>query len=248
MNYKKINKIHVNDFFSKIYNLLFYLKLLICNILILVFLILKKNFYLNKTKIGIIGLPHHQNIGNILLKYSIFITLSKNGFEPYIIGKHFKKDNITILKKFVNLRIISNYTEIKEQDYDILMVNSDQTWRKWNEDFYDIAFLNFSKKWKIHKFIYATSIGFKKWCFNKEDENVAKNLLKNFTGVSVREKGLSNLIKKHLGINADFVLDPTLLIDKKYYLKIIENYRNFPYLNENYILTYKLKHYKVKKK
>ena len=83
---------------------------------------------------------------------------------------------------------------------------------------------------------------------NKEDENVAKNLLKNFTGVSVREKGLSNLIKKHLGINADFILDPALLIDKKYYLKIIENYRNFPFLNENFIFTYKLKHYKVKKK
>ena len=194
-----------------------------------------------------IGLPHHQNIGNVLLKYSIFITLSKNGFEPYIIGRQFKKANITVLKKLVNLRIISNFSEIKEKDYNILMVNSDQTWRKWNGDFYDVAFLKFAKNWRIHKFIYATSIGFKDWKFNKEDEKIAKNLLKNFTGISVREKSLSNLIKKHLGIKADFVLDPTLLIDKKYYLKIIENYRSFP-INEKFILTYKLKHNQLKKK
>ena len=47
----------------------------------------------------------------------MFITLSNMGFEPYIIGKHFKKDNITILKQLVNLRIISNFSEIKEQEY-----------------------------------------------------------------------------------------------------------------------------------
>lgn len=130
----------------------------------------------------------------------------------------------------------------------MLMVNSNQTWRKWNKDFYDIAFLKFSKKWRIHKFIYATSFGFNNCNFNKKDEKIAKNLLKDFRGISVRERGLSNLIKKHLGIKADFVLDPTLLIDKEYYLKIIESYRSFPYLNEKYILTYKIKHYKIKKK
>ena len=247
MNNKNNNKKYHYKFYYSIYRQV-YLKLFIFIALILVSLMLKKIFFIYKKKIGVIGLPHHQNIGNVLLKYSIFITLSKNGFEPYIIGRQFKKANITVLKKLVNLRIISNFSEIKEKDYNILMVNSDQTWRKWNGDFYDVAFLKFAKNWRIHKFIYATSIGFKDWKFNKEDEKIAKNLLKNFTGISVREKSLSNLIKKHLGIKADFVLDPTLLIDKKYYLKIIENYRSFPYINEKFILTYKLKHNQLKKK
>ena len=83
---------------------------------------------------------------------------------------------------------IPNFSEIKEKDYTILIVNSDQTWRKWNTDFYDIAFLRFAKDWNVPKFIYATSIGFNKWSFNKTDENLAKILLKNFTGISVREK------------------------------------------------------------
>ena len=248
MNYKINIKKCINIFIYNNNRYLIIIKLFCCIFYILLILILNTFYIKNNKKIGIIGLPHHQNIGNILLKYSMFITLSNMGFEPYIIGKHFKKDNITILKKLVNLRIISNFSEIKEKDYNILVVNSDQTWRKWNKDFYDIAFLKFAKKWRIHKFVYATSIGFNKWKFNKTDENIAKKLLKNFSGISVREKGLSTLIKKHLGIKAYYVLDPTLLIDKKYYLKIIEKYRYFPNLNENFILTYKIKHIKVKKK
>ena len=137
---------------------------------------------------------------------------------------------------------IPNFSEIKEKDYNILIVNSDQTWRKWNTDFYDIAFLRFAKDWNVPKFIYATSIGFNKWSFNKTDENLAKILLKNFTGISVREKSLIEFIKKHLGFKAVYVLDPTLLIEKKYYLKIIEKYKNGVNLNNNYLFTYRINH------
>ena len=56
----------------------------------------------------------------------------------------------------------------------------------------------------------------------KRDQNIIKILLKNFTGVSVREKNSVELINKYLGIKPLFVLDPTLLIDKKYYLNIID--------------------------
>ena len=41
-------------------------------------------------------------------------------------------------------------------------------------------------------------------------------ILKNFTGISVREKGSIKLIEHHLGFKPTFVLDPTLLIYKKY--------------------------------
>ena len=37
------------------------------------------------------------------------------------------------------------------------------------------------------------------------------------------------------------MLDPTLLINKKYYLKIIKNYKCFINKNEKYIFTYKVK-------
>ena len=122
--------------------------------------------------------------------------------------------------------LINNFSEINENDFDILMVNSDQTWRKWDKYFYDIAFLKFAENWKKPKFVYGASLGSENWKFNQSDVKIARHLLKNFTGISVREKSAIKLIEKNLGFKAQFVLDPTLLIDKKYYLDLINNYKS----------------------
>ena len=156
----------------------------------------------------------------------MFIKLSELGYYPIIVGTKFPNNNISFIKKAVNMRLIKNFSEIKENDFDILMVNSDQTWRKCMNYFYDVAFLKFAEHWNKIKFNYGSSLGVKVWTFNKEDEKIAKNLLKNFTGLSVREISDVELIKKHLGFKVQFVLDPTLLIDKKYYLKLIKNFKS----------------------
>ncbi len=194
--------------------------------------------HFNLKKIGVIGLEHSQNIGNNLVKYSISIILKELGFIPYIIGRKFKNHDISFLKTYTKLKVINNFQQIKETNYDILMVNSDQTWRKWDQYFYDIAFLQFAKKWNKPKFIYAASLGLNTWEFTKEDETTAKILLKNFTGISVREKGSIKLIESHLGFKPKFVLDPTLLIDQKYYLKLINNYKNDISIDNSFIFIY----------
>ena len=77
------------------------------------------------------------------------------------------------------------------------------------------------------------------WVFNKSDEIIANRLLKNFTDISVRDLGLVQLIKNHLRLKASLVLDPTLLIHKKYYLKIIKNYKN-DFYKKKYIFIYQV--------
>ena len=203
----------------------------------------------NKKKIGVIGLAHSQNIGNILLKYAISIKLCQLGLEPYIIGKKYKGNDISLLQQTTKVRIINNsFTEIKENEYDILMVNSDQTWRKWDKDFYDVAFLKFANNWNIPKLVYAASLGFDTWEFNKKDENIAKYLLKNFTAISVREINSVKLIKDHLDIKSIFVLDPTFLIDKKYYLNLIKDFKNNDdFINQNFIFVYSVTNSKILK-
>lgn len=200
------------------------------------------NYYnIKKKKIGVIGVRHCFNIGANLLKYAMSIKLSEYGFEPFIIGTHYKNYDISFLQRTTNLIIIkNNFSEIKKYNFDILMVNSDQTWRKFDKFFYDYAFLNFAKNWKIPKFIYGASLGYNYWTLNKEDEKVSKKLLKNFKGISVREKGTIKLIHQHLGIKPDFVLDPTLLIDKKYYLRLIKVIKNKNDFKQNYIFIYSL--------
>ena len=147
--------------------------------------------------------------------------------------------DISFLKNNTNYIIINNsFNEIKKDEYDILMVNSDQTWRKFDKHFYDYGFLRFAENWTTPKFIYGASLGYSEWYFTKKETSIIKHLLQNFTGISVREKGSIDLIYKHLQIKPVFVLDPTLLIDKKYYLNLINNYKRTP--NENYIFVYLL--------
>lgn len=121
------------------------------------------------------------------------------------------------------------------------MVNSDQTWRKWDEDFYDVAFLKFAENWKKPKFVYGTSIGDNNWMISIKDEQIAKHLVNNFTGISVREKNFIKLIEKHLGFKSQLVLDPTFLIDKNHYLNLIKDFKSdiFNKVNKmEYIFAY----------
>ena len=171
----------------------------------------------------------------------MFIKLSQLGFTPYIVGKKYHNNDISFITNTIQIKLINNFSEIKQNDFDILMVNSDQTWRKDIDDFYDVAFLQFAKNWEKTKFTYGVSFGVERWEYNKNDENVAKSLLKNFTGISVREKNAVELIKQHLGFKAQFVLDPTFLIDKYFYLKLIKNFKSEiinQINNTNFIFSY----------
>ena len=203
--------------------------------------IITKYFY--KKRVCVINLMNLQNVGNILVKFALFKKLEELGFNATIVASVSSSDvNISFLNRTTNLIIIkNNYSELNENDYDYIVLNSDQTWGYFDKRyFYDIAFLSFAKNWKIPKFIYGASIAHDKWFYTKEEEEVAKSLLVNFTGISFREKGLVNLAKLHLNINGVFVLDPTLLIDNKYYLNEIKNYNRDFDLNDKFIFVYQL--------
>ena len=222
---------------KKQYYNIFALKLLFNSIILILFIILKG--IKTKRRIGVVGLRHEVNIGNNLIKYSISILLKQLGYKPYIIGTHLKKRNISFINQTTNLVIIqNNFSEINKNDYDVLMVNSDQTWRRFDKHFYDYGFLKFAKNWKIKKFVYGASIGYTDWKFTSKDEIIAKDLLKTFSGISVREEGAIKLIKQHLGIKPELVLDPTLLIDKKYYLDIIKDFKDEKPKQKKFIFIY----------
>jgi hypothetical protein len=191
-----------------------------------------------KLKVGVIGLDHHKNIRNNILKFAMSVQLKELGVDPYIIGYNSGK-GIKFIAEKTNLVSIKGFRQLNQTDYDILMVNSDQTWRFWNGRFDNIAFLKFAENWTIPKFIYGASIGTDRWPFSNKTNNVAKKLLKNFTGISVREMGTIKYVKQYLNMNAIYVLDPTILIDKAYYLDAIKDYKKV--INKtDYILTYKL--------
>ena len=198
-------------------------------------------FKKKKLKIGVVGVWHEINVGNNLVKYSISILLKELGFIPYIIGTRWSNYNISFLNKTTNLIVIkNNFSELKKDDFDILMVNSDQTWNKFGNLILDYGFLKFAENWNIKKIVYAASFGSNSWTLSYNEEKIAKELLKNFTGISIREQNSVEIAKIHFGIIPEFVLDPTLLIDKKYYLDLATNYPKYKIINENYIFVYNI--------
>ena len=204
-------------------------------LIILSFLIWKKKKLI---KVGVFGCRHDTNIGNYLIKYAMHIKLTELGYKPYIVTTNHKRVNISFLNQTTNMVIVTNYSDIKESDFDILLVNSDQTWRKWDIYFYDCGFLRFAENWNKLKFVYGASLGFDYWDFNKEEEKIIEPLIKKFSETSVREQGSIKLIEQHFGISPKLVLDPTLIIDKKYYLGLIKDYKSKIYNTGNYIFTY----------
>ena len=67
-----------------------------------------------------------------------------------------------------------------------------------------------------------------------------KNLLTKFSGISIREKELIDTVKEHLGVTPEFVLDPTFLLEKKYYLNLIKNFEGNKKKDSKYIFFYNI--------
>ena len=225
---------------NEIFNIIVYFIKIIILFCILIIFFLNK---IKKKKIGVVGMVHNNNIGNNLVKFSIYIKLKELGFDPIIIGFSSIK-NLYFLKKYVKLKVIKkNFLELREKDYDILMVNSDQTWngnKKYTSNLLNVGYLKFAENWTIPRFVYGASLGVNYWKFSTKFDIIARRLLKKFSGISVREKGAIEIVKKHLGRSPKLVLDPTFLIDKKYYLDVIKNFNTNLNSKEKYLCIYQL--------
>lgn len=106
--------------------------------------------------------------------------------------------------------------------YDYVVIGSDQTWRpSISADIYNF-FLDFLQdESQIKKIAYATSFGTDQWEFSEEQEKRCKQLVKQFDAVSVREESGISLCQQFLDVDAEHVLDPTLLLKQEDYLKIV---------------------------
>ena len=112
--------------------------------------------------------------------------------------------------------------QAKEAKYDAYVVGSDQCWRPRYNAFLTSMFLDFAKEEKPKRIAYAASFGTDQWEFTQEKTSICAPLAQKFDFVSVREDSGVKLCKDHLGVNAVHVLDPTLLLTKEDYIRLIE--------------------------
>ena len=135
------------------------------------------------------------------------------------------------IQQFINHYIhtykVKNLTSIPNDEFDAIVVGSDQIWRRsytrriWKTDIQN-AFLQFASEWDIRRIVYAASFGIDNWDYTDKETIECSSLAKQFDGISVREDSGLLLCTKYLGVNAEHVLDPTMLLSAEDYINLIE--------------------------
>lgn len=176
-------------------------------------------------------LPH-------LTKKRAPISYTTRLFQKYILHKNVKifqekydcqtwdiilQNLIDFVNSHLHRKTVSLYRDIRNHwDLDAMVVGSDQIWRRiYFPDKIDNAFLDFLKDKDIIRVSYAASFGMDKLDYTDEEIANCGQLLRLFNGIGVREKSAIDLCKKHFGIDAQLVIDPTMLLTRKDYEQLI---------------------------
>ena len=134
------------------------------------------------------------------------------------------------VERFVNIHIdtIDLFTRSNEnvintvRQFDAIVVGSDQVWRATMSDI-PTYFLSFTKAINVKRIAYAASFGTDDLNeYSKMDMKIASESIRLFDAISVREESGVHLCRDYFKIDAVHVLDPTMLLSKDDYLKLIE--------------------------
>lgn len=109
---------------------------------------------------------------------------------------------------------------IGRYELDAIIVGSDQVWRpKYAKSILSDFFLGFLPEddHRTRRISYAASFGAPNWEFDGRQTAEARRLIGRFAAVSVREDSGVALARDHLGVDAQHVLDPTLLLEPGQY-------------------------------
>ena len=140
-------------------------------------------------------------------------------------GRIGHKPFIDFIIKNIHSVTVHNFTSKLENRYkcDAFIVGSDQVWRPvFNIGRLSNMFLDFASD-HVLKISYAASFGVTKWEYTQEETKQCKELIKRFDAISVREDTAVALCREYLGVEAKWVLDPTLLINKEDYISLCKD-------------------------
>lgn len=219
-----------------------------------------------KEKVGIVTIHDADNYGSALQAFATQKIIEEIGYQAIIVDhicpktskeygikRIFAQKNlkamletiirITILypsrinfrsfrKKFfieqAEQKVIENQQQFKK-----FVVGSDQVWNYKITGFDKAYFLNFVTD-NNKKISYASSFGITQIEEDKKQEY--QKLLNDFHKIAIREEQARILIKDLIGKEVPVVLDPTLLIKKEEWIKLIHKKNKY----KNYILCYQI--------
>lgn len=127
----------------------------------------------------------------------------------------------------LHLRMLKSPKEIQENEFDAIIVGSDQVWRpkyftiQYGTTVAD-AYLKFAGNWNIKRMAYAPSFGVDQWEYTPEETQECAQLIQKFDAISVREQSAIKLCKEHFNTDAVCLCDPTMLLSKEDYEYLVD--------------------------
>lgn len=172
--------------------------------------IFAKDYFRHLMKPGLIKAPKYQP------NEREFAEISRNSM-------HFINKYIKHTTPFHSTEELMNL--VAKGRYAGYVVGSDQCWRPmYSGGFLKEMFLSFvDGDQQVRRISYAASFGTNRWEFSPEMTEACTRLAKQFDCVSVREDSGVRLCKDYLGVEALHVLDPTMLLSKEDYIKLVED-------------------------
>ncbi|MEX0882447.1 MAG: polysaccharide pyruvyl transferase family protein [Cyclobacteriaceae bacterium] len=144
------------------------------------------------------------------LRHKAYLNFTK----PFI-DEHIPR----ITKTFTSVHELRKATD--KYGFHAYVVGSDQIWNAKYFKSIEVAFFSFLEDQNVIKISYAPSFGGDTWKYTEDQTRKCKELIKAFDEVSVREDVGIDFCKDYLECQASLVLDPTLLLTRDEYLKLL---------------------------
>jgi hypothetical protein len=127
--------------------------------------------------------------------------------------------------------------KLAKYNFGAYVVGSDQVWREtYNRKFIKNYFFDFVDDRKAKILSYAASFGVDVWEFDDSITQELSQLAKRFTAISVREDSGIKLCRENLGVESNFNLDPTMLLQPSDYTSLVKKHENEK--SDGELLTY----------
>lgn len=195
-------------------------------------------------KVGLMNFNYpRDNYGALLLAYAMEKIVKKMGYIPCTINYY--KNPLTMdfnpqgamwkfREKYLNLYGFAADKEdlLKYNDrFNIFIFGSDIIWKDTREYVYFADWIYGNK----NLIAYAAS-----FCENKlpKADKRKKLCMQRFSSVSVREKSGIDICKQYANVNAEHVIDPSLLLDAQDYQNIIDEDSNTSVPKGDYLVYY----------
>lgn len=155
----------------------------------------------------------------LIKKVLIFCGMKK--YKIVLLQEKREKKYETFSDKYIHDKINVTFNNVYSMDwteYDYAITGSDQVWHNWSNTEEELRYFYLMFMPKEKRISYAPSFGFSE--FPQNDSNIHKQGLEEMQLLSCREEDGKKLILDLTGREAELIIDPTLLLTAKDWIKI----------------------------